>query len=91
LTISGRWDDEEFLSVVATDPNWQKWRTCESTSAHWYGVGEFERYIAADIARDEDQGRTGRTVRDFIGEWRGLARSMPAELCNRIDHWLGVG
>jgi hypothetical protein len=31
--------------------------------------------MAAHIARDEDQGGTGRTVRDFISELRGLARS----------------
>jgi hypothetical protein len=75
LTLRGRWDNEEFLNVVATNPEWRKWRTCDPTSAHWYGVAEFERYMAAHIARDEDDRRTGRTVREFIGELRGLARS----------------
>ena len=75
LSMRGRWDDTEFLNVPATDPDWQKWRACDPTSAHWYDVREFERYIAAHLARDQDQDRTGRTVRDFIGELRGLARS----------------
>jgi hypothetical protein len=25
LTISGRWDEEEFLNVLATNPAWRKW------------------------------------------------------------------
>jgi hypothetical protein len=75
LTLRGHWDDREFVNVTATDPQWHKWRTCDPTSAHWYGVEQFERYMAAHIARDEDQGRTGRTVRDFISELRGLTRS----------------
>lgn len=75
LTLRGHWDGEEFVNVPATDPGWHKWRTCEPTSAHWYGADQFGRYMAAHIARDEDQGRTGRTVRDFISELRGLARS----------------
>ena len=31
--------------------------------------------MAAHLGRDQDRGSTGRTVRDFIGEFRGLARS----------------
>jgi len=75
LTMRGRWNDEEFLDISATDPHWHKWRTCDATSAHWYSAEQFQRYLAAHIARDEDQGRTGRTVRDFISELRGLTRS----------------
>jgi hypothetical protein len=72
LTMVGRWDEIEFLDLSATDPDWHKWRTCDPTSAHWYDPERFERYAAAHLARDEDQ---GRTVRDFISELRGLARS----------------
>jgi DNA topoisomerase VI subunit B len=75
LTLRGCWDDEEFVNIAATDPIWRKWRTSEPTSAHWYGPAQFERYMAAHIARDEDQGRGDRTVRDFISELRGLSRS----------------
>jgi hypothetical protein len=75
LTIRARWDGEEFLNAPATDPAWQKWRTRDPTSAHWYSAEAFERYVAAHVARDEDQGKAGRTVRDFVGELRGLTRS----------------
>jgi hypothetical protein len=75
LTLCARWDDHEFINVPATDRNWHKWRTCDPTSAHWYSPATFERYMAAHIARDQDQGKTGRTVRDSIKELRGLTRS----------------
>jgi DNA topoisomerase VI subunit B len=75
LTIRGCWNNEKFLDFPPTDPGWRKWRTCDPTSAHWYGVEQFERYLAAHLGRDEDHGRTGRRVRDFISELRGLARS----------------
>jgi len=47
----------------------------DPTSAHWYDAERFGRYMAAHIARDEDRGHPGRTVREFISELRGLARS----------------
>ena len=75
LTIRARWNEREFLDFSATDREWRKWRTCDPTSAHWYGAEQFERYMAAHISRDEDLGRSGRKVRDFISELRGLARS----------------
>jgi hypothetical protein len=75
LTIRARWNEEEFLNLSATDQGWRKWRTCYPTSAHWYAIEQFEHYMAAHIARDQDQGSSGRTVRDFIAELRGLARS----------------
>ena len=62
LTLCARWDDKEFLSVRATNPNWPKWLPSAPTSAHWYGAAEFEHYIAALIASDQDHGRTGRRV-----------------------------
>jgi hypothetical protein len=68
-------NNQTFLDIPATDPDWRKWRTCDPTSAHWYDVEQFERYIAAHLGRDEDQGGPGRRVRDFISELRGLARS----------------
>jgi hypothetical protein len=63
------------LDLPATNPSFRKWRACDPTSAYWYDPGRFGRYMAAHIARDEDQGRDGRTVREFISELRGLARS----------------
>jgi DNA topoisomerase VI subunit B len=75
LTLSCDWDGNQRVGVKATAPGWRKWRTCDPTSACWYDTDRFGRYIAAHIAEDEDQGRAGRTVRDFVSELRGLARS----------------
>jgi hypothetical protein len=75
LAISVNWNGERVVGVPATTPGWRKWRACDPTSAHWYNAERFGRYIAAHIARDEDRGHSGRTVRDFIRELRGLTRS----------------
>ena len=75
LTLSCHWNNERLVNMSATNPDWRKWRACDATSPHWYDMERFSRYIAAHIARDEDQGRAGRTVREFIAELRGLARS----------------
>jgi hypothetical protein len=80
LTMRGSWDEREFLDIGSYDPGWRKWRTCDPTSAHWYDAASLSRYIAAHIARDEDQGRAGRTVRDFISEFRGLTRGPKQKL-----------
>lgn len=80
LTLRAQWDGEQFLDVPATNPDWHKWRACDPTSAYWYGPERFSRYIAAHIARDQDLGRTGRTVRDFVAELRGLTRSAKQKL-----------
>ena len=61
--------------MPATNPDWRKWRACQPTSAHWYDEERFGRYMTAHIARDQDRGSTGRTVREFIAELDGLARS----------------
>jgi DNA topoisomerase VI subunit B len=75
LTLSAEWNGERLVDMPATKPGFSKWRACDPTSAHWYDVDRFGRYIAAHIARDEDQGHHGRTVRHFISELRGLSRS----------------
>jgi DNA topoisomerase VI subunit B len=75
LTLSVYWNGGEAVKMTATAPDWRKWRACDPTSAHWYDIERFGRYIAAHIARDEDLGRAGRTVREFIDELRGLTRS----------------
>jgi Histidine kinase-, DNA gyrase B-, and HSP90-like ATPase len=75
LSLSVRWNGHEFVKIPATDPGWRKWRACDPTSAHWYDVERFGRYMAAHIARDQDQDRVGRTVAEFVAELRGLSRS----------------
>jgi hypothetical protein len=80
LRLRGQWDDWEFAEMEPTELYWSKWRTSDPTSSHWYNIDQFERYIAAHIARDQDEGREGRTVRDFISELDGLARTAKQKL-----------
>jgi hypothetical protein len=72
LSVCGVWFDREFINVAATNPNWEKWRPRNPTSAHWYDVPRLQRYLAAHVARDRDLGQS-RTVREFIAEFRGLS------------------
>jgi DNA topoisomerase VI subunit B len=73
LRLSLRWDSESH-NIEASNQAWEKWRPSDPTSAHWYDLARFERYLAAHIARDQDLGQT-RTVREFISEFRGLSGS----------------
>jgi hypothetical protein len=72
LTVRGTWRGDELINVRATNPNWEKWRPRNPTSAHWYDEARLQRYLAAHVARDRDLGRS-RTVREFISEFRGLS------------------
>ena len=74
LTLRGVWHGRQFIKVAATNPSWEKWRPRNPTSAHWYDKTRLQRYLAAHVARDRDRKRQ-RTVREFIGEFRGLSRS----------------
>ena len=74
LTLRGTWHGQEFVKVAATDPKWEKWRPRNPTSAHWYDQARLQRYLSAHVARDRDLGRH-RTVREFIGEFRGISRT----------------
>jgi hypothetical protein len=72
LTVRGVWFGDEFINVRATNPDWEKWRPRNPTSAHWYDEARLQRYLAAHVARDRDLGQS-RTVREFISEFRGLS------------------
>jgi DNA topoisomerase VI subunit B len=79
LTLLFRADGKTILDHTATSPDWSKYRACDATSAHWYGLAEIERYAGAMIARDQEhQARRPRasrektTVRDFITQFRGM-------------------
>ena len=54
----------------ATNPAWTKWLPSDPTSPHWYDVDRLGRLVAGYISN----GRQG-TIRDFVSEFRGLARS----------------
>ena len=70
--MRGVWFGREFINVKATNPDWEKWRPRNPTSAHWYDEARLQRYLAAHVARDRDLGQR-RTVREFIAEFRGLS------------------
>jgi len=68
-----RWDASRVV-LPPTDPAWNKWPASDPAPAHWYDQESLSRLIAAYVADDEDHG-CDRTVREFISEFRGLARS----------------
>ena len=60
--------DGEIYQRTVTD--WQKWLPDQPTSAHWYDAETLRDLIAAYIAQERDD---GRTVREFVSEFRGLS------------------
>jgi hypothetical protein len=72
LTVRGVWFGDECINVRATNPDWEKWRPRNPTSAHWYDEARLKRYLAAHVARDRDLNQS-RTVREFLAEFRGLS------------------
>lgn len=71
-TFALTWNGKHLLQ--ATDPSWRKWQPSDPAPAAWYDTESFSRLIAACVAHDQDHGRD-RTVREFIAEFRGFARS----------------
>jgi DNA topoisomerase VI subunit B len=68
LSIWVSWDGEVKIDAKASNPAWAKWLPSWPTSPHWYDKSRFRRYMAAHIAN-----RGNITVREFIGELRGLS------------------
>ena len=62
-------------NVSATDPSWAKWRPTDPTSPHWCDTKRLGRLMGANVKRAEDHGEPCKTVRDFIGEFCGLAKN----------------
>jgi hypothetical protein len=70
------WDGEIKVEAQPSDPTWKRWTPSLPTSAHWYDLTRFERYLAAHVAHDRDADRhPDHTVRDFISELDGFRRS----------------
>jgi hypothetical protein len=46
------WDGEIKVEAQPSDPTWKRWIPSPPTSAHWYDLTRFERYIAAHVAHD---------------------------------------
>jgi hypothetical protein len=74
LTLRCYWNDERFVNAPASALGWQKWRACDPTCPHWYDPERLARYAAALVNHDQDHARE-RTVREFLGEFRGLSGS----------------
>jgi DNA topoisomerase VI subunit B len=68
LSLHITWNGEAATDVAASNPKWQKWLPSLPTSAHWYDVDRFRRYMAAHIAHRGDI-----TVREFVSEFGGMA------------------
>jgi hypothetical protein len=62
--------DEVF---EASDPHWKKWKPTDPTSPHWYNTETLRTLIAGYISKEQNGG-PGKTVREFISEFRGLSR-----------------
>jgi DNA topoisomerase VI subunit B len=62
----------ESQAWEACETGWQKWRSNEPTSPHWYTPAHLKRLMGAYIAHDSGSGRE-RTVREFVSEFRGLS------------------
>jgi len=80
LTLLFRADGKTLIDHTATKPDWNKYRACDATSAHWYTLDQIERYAGALIARDQEYqakhpraSREKITVRDFIAQFRGMS------------------
>jgi DNA topoisomerase VI subunit B len=74
LAITLEWDGERLITCdEPTDPAWKKWVPSDPIPPHWYTPETLQRLIAASVHRDLEHGDPVRTVRDFIGGFRGLA------------------
>jgi DNA topoisomerase VI subunit B len=73
LTMRLTWNGVERVKCTASNPAWTKWLPSTPTCPHWYDYQRFERYMAAHVARGLKKGRAKYTVRQFLGEFRGLS------------------
>jgi DNA topoisomerase VI subunit B len=76
LTLSAEWRASEppvRLRSRATDPDWRKWGPSQPTSPHWYNAERLTRRMAAEIAYAEDHEKPCPSVRELVGEFRGLS------------------
>jgi DNA topoisomerase VI subunit B len=73
LGLTVQWYGRTRLDIPARSPDWlkRKWLPSYPTCPHWYTQEQFDRLVSAYIAYDQDKG-TDRTIRKFLGEFRGL-------------------
>jgi DNA topoisomerase VI subunit B len=71
FTVTTAGNEQTF---EASEPTWHKWRASDPTSPHWYGKADLRDLIAAYISKEEAENLPRKTLRDFVGEFDGLAR-----------------
>jgi DNA topoisomerase VI subunit B len=71
FTVTAAGKEQTF---EASEPTWRKWLASDPTSPHWYGKADLRDLIAAYIAKEEEENLPRKTLRDFVGEFDGLAR-----------------
>ncbi len=70
-----RFSDNDGDRTWDTDAgDFKRWAPDEPTSPHWYDLGRFVSLVSAYLAKERDGGQV-RSVRDFVGEFRGLSGS----------------
>ena len=62
----------ECTTVQATGPAWAKWLPSDPTSPHWYDTERLGRLVAGYVS---NAATAGRTLREFVSEFRGLSGS----------------
>jgi DNA topoisomerase VI subunit B len=72
LTLDVVWYGE-CTTLQATEQAWAKWRPSEPTSPHWYDGQRLGRLVAGYLS---NEATAGRTVRQFVSEFRGLSGSV---------------
>jgi len=70
-TFRLRRPDENVVIFPASDKDWQKWRTDQPTSAHWYSPECFHNLVTAYVSN----GQKDKSVREFVSEFDGLRGS----------------
>jgi DNA topoisomerase VI subunit B len=79
LTLQFVVNGKTSIRREASNPDWNKYRACDATSAHWYTLEQFERYAGALIAQELEERPTSSrekvTVREFATQFRGMSAS----------------
>jgi DNA topoisomerase VI subunit B len=75
LALDITWGGER-TAWAPTNTDWEKWRPCDPTSAHWYDPNRLARLMAAYVAKELNSKLQPRMVREFVSEFRGFSGSM---------------
>lgn len=71
LTLEVDWYGDHTV-IEATVPAWAKWLPSNPTSPHWYDTERLGRLVAGYVS---NEATAGRTLREFVCEFRGLSGS----------------